>query len=202
MQPSDRERFQAVMTGMAKVYEREIDAPLLDAYWLSLRDWCLADFEQAAGHLMANEKFMPRPADFNELRKAGRPTAGEAWIKAVKSCTTARIPGGHVGGSSGDPLIDRVVNAIGGYGAIAMCNLDKLPFMERRFCEHYEEIGGANEIREQVSQITRSEATNILGAINVKITNRWSKAGKPAAGTDLDREPGTELPGRHGAGAV
>ena len=169
MQQSDLTRFQEVMNGMAKVYEREIDAPLLDAYWLALRDWMLADFEQGAGHLMAVSKFMPRPADFNELRKAGRKTPGEAWTLAVKSCTSARIPGGHAGGSSGDPLIDRAVEAIGGYGAIAMCELDKLPFMERRFAEHLEDMTEAVTTREAVPQITREGAAGVLGQIRARI---------------------------------
>ena len=36
MHGSDSTTFRALMTGLGKVYEREIDEPLLDAYWLAL----------------------------------------------------------------------------------------------------------------------------------------------------------------------
>lgn len=153
MEQVDFPRFRAVMAGMAKVYEREIDGPLLDAYWLALRAWSLVDFEAAAGHLMATSEFMPRPAAFTALRKAGRPTPAEAWAKAVASCKTAWTPQGYVGGTSGDPHIDAAVRGLGGYSAIAMCDTDKLPFLERRFCEHYETVQDATETREALPLI-------------------------------------------------
>ena len=79
MNTDDFPRFRSVLAGMAKLYERELDGPLLDAYWLALGDWSLGDFEQASRRLMATSRFMPRPADYHELRKqAGAMTAGEA----------------------------------------------------------------------------------------------------------------------------
>ena len=95
MQQSDFQRFRAVMTGMAKVYERELDALLLDAYWVALRDWSLEDFERAAGELMRTNEFMPRPAAFNALRKAAtKLLASEAWFTK---------------GTSDDPLANRAM---------------------------------------------------------------------------------------------
>jgi hypothetical protein len=164
MQQSDFQRFKAVMNGMAKLYERELDAAVLDAYWLALRDWELADFEAAAGQLMRSSKFMPRPAEFHELRKAGRPTAGEAWIRVLEYVRKgyARWEGGGISkfGNAPQPddaLIDRAVQAIGGYDAIAMSSTDKTPFLEKRFCEHYDSMQDADEIREAVPQIARGE---------------------------------------------
>lgn len=143
MQTADFERFRAVMVGIGKVYEREIDGPLLDAYWLSLRGWSLDDFESAAGNLMATSKFMPRPAEFTALRKAGRPTAGEAWAAALSHGSG----GWRERRSCGDDLVDRVANMIGGYRSIAMCEDEKLGFLERRFCEHYESLQDAEDVR-------------------------------------------------------
>jgi len=137
------------MTGMAKVYEREIDGALLDAYWLALRDWSLADFEDAAAQLMRTSKFMPRPADFNDLRKAGRPTPGEAWARALENVRS----GGYRYGRGVDPLIDRAVAAIGGYGVIGMTDEDKLGYLERRFAEAYRGMEAADEAREAVPLI-------------------------------------------------
>lgn len=154
MRQADFQRFRAVMTGMAKVYEREIDGALLDAYWLALRDWSLADFEAAAAHLMRTSKFMPRPADFHELREAGRQTAAEAWLQALRHAASSAYRNGPLG----DPLIDRAVAALGGYRVIAMCEDDKLGFLERRFAEHYEAIQDAEETRRALPGIGNGEA--------------------------------------------
>lgn len=156
MLADDFPKFAAVMAGMGKLYEREIDGLLMDAYWLALRPWTLTEFEQAAGHLMATSKFMPRPADFNDLRKASRPVAAEAWAKAISSCGSAWTARGYTGGTSGDALVDRAVHAIGGYGAIAQCDQEKLHFLERRFTEAYESMQDANDVRGALPQLGNS----------------------------------------------
>lgn len=153
MQQTDFKRFAAVMNGMAKLYERELDTVVLDAYWLALRGWPLNEFEAGAAHLMQHSKWMPRPADFSELRKAARPTIGEAWAKAISSCHSAWTPQGYFGGTSGDPLIDRVVRAIGGYATLAQCEQDKLHFLERRFNEIYDGVQEAEDVRAALPQL-------------------------------------------------
>jgi hypothetical protein len=159
MQAPDRERFRAVMTGMAKVYEREIDAPLLDAYWLALREWSLDDFERAAGHLMATSKFMPRPADFNELRKAGQLTAGEAWEQVLKGRPLP--PGGRA---------ERAANIVGGQHQIRMADIERdLPHIQRRFMEAYNELTEVDAIREAIPQITRGDAAKSLAVIQARL---------------------------------
>lgn len=173
MQVSDFPRFSAVMTGMAELYQRELSGPLLDAYWLSLRDWQLAEFESAAAQLMRTSEFMPRPVAFLELRKAGRPTAGEAWAAILQYAHfeyspnfPARINGSH--GLLSDPLVDRAVNAIGGYRAVAMAPTESKQFLEKRFCEHFEAIQESSDIREAVPQIAYSRPRNLQGPMGIK----------------------------------
>jgi hypothetical protein len=169
VQPTDFARFRAVIVGMGKMYEREIDGPLLDAYWLALRAWELSDFEEAAGQLMGTSEFMPRPAAFNELRKAGCPTSGEAWIRALENSRNAFVCGQVTRGPScGDPLIDRAAHAIGGYGAIAMCDSSKLSFLEKRFAEHYEAISAAEDVREAVPQLTYGNRGRLSGPTSIR----------------------------------
>jgi hypothetical protein len=155
MQQSDFQRFKAVMAGMGKLYEREVDGPMLDAYWLALGNWSLKEFEEAAAHLLQTSAWMPKPSHFTALRKAGRPTSGEAWTKALQACGSA-IQCGHVtnNGTSGDPFIDRVVRAIGGYGRLVMCDRDKLGLLQRDFTEHFKSMEDAEDVREAVPQIT------------------------------------------------
>jgi hypothetical protein len=120
-------------------------------YWLALKDWALDDFKEAAAHLLGSVKFMPRPADFNDLCKAGRMTAGEAFQKAL---TIARQASAYGGNTSGDALIDSVANACGGYFAMGQTETAKLGFLERRFAEHYESMSNAEATRESVPAIT------------------------------------------------
>ena len=155
MHANDFERFRGVMAGMAKVYEREIDSTLLDAYWLALRDWPLADFEQAAGHLLGNSKFMPRPADFNDLRRASKPAAAEVWALARKSIQYT--PHGYVEKAGIDPLISQALRVIGGPDALAMCPADKLTFLEKRFSEAYANLDTTTATRTALPSVTKPQ---------------------------------------------
>jgi hypothetical protein len=154
MRQADYQRFKVAMTGMAKVYERELDVLLLDAYWLALRSWSLQEFEAAAGHLMSTSEFMPRPSAFNALRQAARPTAGEAWAKALHHAAKS----GYRKGPLGDSFIDAVVCVLGGYKVIAMCEESRLHFLERRFCEHYEAKQDSEAVRDALPEIAGSSA--------------------------------------------
>ena len=118
---------------MAKVYEREIDPVLLDAYWLALREWSLAEFQAAAAELMRTSKFMPRPSEFNDLRKkALRKTAAEAWFTS---------------GTSSDPRANRAM-AIAAQGRyVGHIPRDELPFVQKRFAEVYDELEDVEETR-------------------------------------------------------
>lgn len=151
MQQPDFTRFRAVMAGMAEMYQRELSGTLLDAYWLALRDWSLPDFEAAAGHLMAVNTFMPRPSDFNALRKAGRPTSAEAWQLAWQ------------GNPTGDYAIAQALAAAAGPERLGMINIDRLPWVEKRFREAYDELVDVVEHREAVPQITQHTAPRLDG---------------------------------------
>ena len=144
MQDTDATRFRAVMHGLCRVYGTEPDAALLDAYWLALRSWPLDEFEAGAAHLMRTCKFMPRPADFTELRKHVEPTPGEAWQAVLGRCRLWRI---YPRGQHAD-RIDRAAASAGGYEAIAMADIETaLPHMQRRFVQFYEELTDVDQTR-------------------------------------------------------
>lgn len=154
MTSDDRRKFLEVIIGFAELKGKQLSAPALELYWRSLQHWPLEDFLGGAEHLIRTREFMPLPKDFEDLRKAGRETAGEAWARAVANCGSCHSAMGYTnGGTCGDKFVDRVVRAIGGYKAIAMCDSDKLHFLERRFAEHFETIQDAEDVREDVPQI-------------------------------------------------
>jgi len=155
MQVSDFAVFRALMTGLGKVYEREIDEPLLDAYWLALELWSIEDFSAAAKHLMRCGRFFPRPSDFEDLRRsATQRDAVEAWETARRIARNA-ISLGRVRTdvTCGDPLIDRAVAAIGGYGTIALCDSAWMHALERRFLDAYSESRDVHDARAALAHL-------------------------------------------------
>jgi hypothetical protein len=155
MTPAEKPQFAAVIVGLAAVKPGgKVTPEALEIWWMALSSWSLEEFKQAASHLALSIEFMPSPFHFDQLRKAGKPTSGEAWIKArlaVRNANWSDIE--STGFTCGDPLIDRAVRAIGGYRAIGMCDSDKLHFLEKRFAEHLETMGDADQVREAVPQI-------------------------------------------------
>jgi hypothetical protein len=157
MQQADFTRFRNVMAGMAELYSRELSNTLLDVYWLALRSWTLAEFEAAADKLMQTATFMPRPAEFNEIRKAALPTKGEAWAAVLM-----HLRGGYRDGSGISPETDAAVRALGGYKTLAMMPTTDLHWQEKRFAEHYGEAAEVADKREPL-QIP-ADLRKLLGA--------------------------------------
>lgn len=165
MTPGDYDRFCEVVMGFAELKGRQLSPAAIELYWRSLQHWPIGDFMAAAEQLVRTSKWMPGPEDFENLRKAGKPLPGEAWERARRASGTA-IQCGQVthNGSCGDELIDRAVRAIGGYGVIAMCETTKLPFLEKRFAEHYESMRETDSVREALPQIAGpNSAARLIG---------------------------------------
>lgn len=155
MQATDADRFRNIIRGMGRMYSAEPDALVLDAYWIALSDWSFEDFQAAAQRLMKTSKFMPRPSEFEELRKAARLTAGEAFEKAVG---WARSGTYNAPAKTPDAIfIDRVVSAMGGWIAITGSDPEKLHFLERRFVEHFNDLQEASDTREALPQLRRPD---------------------------------------------
>lgn len=169
MQENDVTQFRNVIVGMGRMFGQEIDALVLEMYWLALKGWELEEFKSAAAHLLGSSKFMPRPADFTDLRNAGRMTAGEAFSAAM---AVARDCSRHRASTAGDPRIDAAVAACGGYFAMGQQETEKLGFLERRFTEHYESISDAEDVREAVPQIANRlprDISNLLKQIRSEL---------------------------------
>lgn len=162
MLETDGKRFRDLLRGMGRMYGQEPDGLVLDAYWLALGDWRYQDFEAAARHLMASAKFMPRPAEFNALRQAGEPLAGEAWTIVLDYCKNGFYRWEDGSATSGrlelpgfdEPTL-KAVQALGGFHAIAMHDTDKLHFLEKRFAEHYEAMSNADAVRDALPEIAQ-----------------------------------------------
>lgn len=151
MKPADREPFLEIVVGFAEIRGKTLSAPALELYWNAMQSWSLNDFQEAANQLIRTCEWMPTPKHFEDLRKAGRHTPGEAWLTARQHIRW----GLH--GYTLDPrcpaLVAKAVHVIGGPNVIGMCDEDKLTFLERRFTEHFETMQESEDTRELVPQI-------------------------------------------------
>lgn len=176
MTPADQPAFLAVLNGLAAIKPgKGLTAEALDLWWLAMREWSLADFKAAASHLAKSHEFMPSPFHFEQLRKAGRPTAGEAWAKVldyVRKGYTRWTDGGISANGTAPQLDDltlRVVAALGGFDQIAMCQNDKLHFLERRFAEHHADMQDSQDVRVAVPQIAGTQLERLAGDVLKRI---------------------------------
>lgn len=176
---ADRTEMARVLVGLSSIKPgAKITPEGLDVWWMAMQGWELDEFKQAAAHLARTAEFMPSPFHFEQLRKAGRPTAGEAFAVAVSHAAS----GNWRQGGSGRPDVDRAVQAIGGYVQIAMSDEDKLHFLERRFADHFEAMTDAEDVREAVPRIAGATwRTTITGPTSAaKLLGKLTPPGAPA----------------------
>lgn len=136
MRREDRQVFVETLIGFAELKGRQLSAPALELFWNAMQDWTIEEFRAAANHLLRTCEFMPTPKDFYDLRRAERPTAGDAWAKVLD-----HLKGGYRNGAGLTPEIDRAVRAMGGYRALAMMPVDQLPWQAKRFADAYADVG-------------------------------------------------------------
>lgn len=158
---ADKPKFCKTLLGLAltKPPYAKLEPEAYEIWWQSLRDWTLAEFQQAATHLAKSVEFMPNPYHFEQLRKAARPTAGEAWTQIREMARQS------FSGEPADPVAAQALRTLGGLRAVAMCESDKVHFLERGFAEHYESIREAEEVRQAVPQIAGESRLALPGAI-------------------------------------
>lgn len=158
MNAIDRKPFLEIVIGFAELKGKSLSAPALELYWNAMQAWSLADFQAAANQLLRTCQFMPTPKDFEDLRKAGRETAGEAFANIRRWLVYS--PTGYTLHPNTPRALCSAIRAMGGPNAYAMCDEEKLPFLERRFCEHYDQIMTHEDTREAVPQIAYDSPFN------------------------------------------
>jgi hypothetical protein len=154
MQLEDRPEMARILVGLSQIKPGgKITPEALDIWWLAMQGWPIEEFRAAAIHLARSVEFFPSPWHFEQLRKAGGMTAGEAWAIALEHAKGSYRAGPTV------PQVERAVAAMGGWQVIARSNLDGLPFLERRFAEHFSEIESREDVREALPAITGPAST-------------------------------------------
>jgi hypothetical protein len=164
MENTDKIEFAKVVNAMAIMKKASITADVIELWWDCFADWSIDDFKIAARRLLKTKTFMPQPNEFEELRKAGRETPGEIFAALRKWLVYS--PNGYTLNPTTPRRIANPIQAMGGPNAYANCDVDKLPFLERRFCEHYEQISEASDTREALPQIAFGEDSLKLKSVS------------------------------------
>lgn len=138
MNASNAKRFRDLLRGMGSVYQRDLDAAALDAYWIALNDWELSEFEEACAYLLKTAKFMPRPSEFCDLRKQSGLTTDEAFANALEAARSASVR--ELDTLEVDALTDAAVRCVGGYRALAMSDPAHIGHLQRRFQDAYRAV--------------------------------------------------------------
>ncbi len=151
MESSDKPRFMKILNALQSVKPgKQLTDEGLDLFWNAMHRWSIDDFAAAASHLSGAVEFMPSPYHFEQLRKASKPIASEAWSEAMKRCLHWRT------GKSWGDVIERAVAAVGGYRALAMADTETaLPHIERRFKEAYGELDEVETVRAALPDVTQ-----------------------------------------------
>ena len=152
MNEADKPEFVAALTELAALKPgAKLTPESYVAWWNAMQPWDIVDFCDACARLRDSMEFMPNPYHFEQLRKAGRTTSGEAWAEVLRIVRSGEFR--QANGQSTNPLIRATVRAIGGYEAVAMSNTGSTHFLEKRFAEHFESITDAEDTREAVPQL-------------------------------------------------
>lgn len=152
----DFDEFCEVVVGFSELKGKQLSPPALKLYFRAMQSWDLREFKSAAEHLLCTCEFLPTPKDFTDLRKAGEPTAAEAWTAAVRGClewrNPERLPNGRIA---------RAAAAVGGFRAIAMADMERdLPHIQRRFLDAYAELSEVEAVRVALPAV--ANATGLL----------------------------------------
>ena len=149
MQPGDRAEMARILVSLAEIKPGgKITPEALELWYAAMSGWSIEEFRAAAQHLMLHEEYFPNPWHFQQLRKAQRMTSGEAWAIALQHVRSGSY---HAGPAI--PEVERAVQALGGWKVIAWSTVDALPFLEKRFAQHYDQLAEVAEVRQELPQL-------------------------------------------------
>jgi hypothetical protein len=138
MRRQEKSIFCKLLANIAEFYSKTLSANVLEIYWNVLEKYELVQVKQALNlHLVnpANGQFMPKPADIiRYIEKDNSLKALHAWDKAISG---VRAMGSYHSITFDDPVINIVINEMGGWVNLCCTSNDKLPFIANEFQRRY-----------------------------------------------------------------
>jgi hypothetical protein len=140
----NRQRFADLIGMLCSVFNVESSNPMLDGYWLALKDIPAEGLERAVERSIKECRFMPKPAELRDYSGAVSTTdrALLAWAHVIDAL---RLVGTYESVDLGDPAAHEAVRAIGGWVWLGEQDTDQLERYEsRRFIDAYRVVARRN----------------------------------------------------------
>lgn len=132
MTKDDKPRFLETIAGLAELHGRELSPAALKIWWGAMRHWDFDEFRRGANYLARANAFMPKPADFENLRRSSLNSSSDAWTLVL--CHISRTI------ELSDPIILEAVERVGGFSTIGKTKEADLHWRRREFREIYHEL--------------------------------------------------------------
>lgn len=168
MQPTDRSKFQDLMTDALAFYRRDLSRFALSVWWQACQPF---DFEQVAKALTAHAmdaergRFAPMPADIvRQLQGTQTDRSLIAWGKVLDAIQRV---GAYQSVVFDDGAIHAAIEDMGGWVKLCRGNSDDLPHVQRRFCETYRVYAKRPDIAYPPKLLGEHEVTNLLSGKSV-----------------------------------
>jgi hypothetical protein len=147
MRPSDKAKFLEVLGGVHDFYGKELSSFAGKVWWQACERFEVEQVTKAlSAHLMDAEhgRFMPKPADIvRQLQGTNTDRSLLAWGKVMDA---AQRVGAYTSVGFDDGLVHAAIEDIGGWVALCRCEMDELPFLQRRFCDSYKAYAGRTDV--------------------------------------------------------
>jgi phosphoglycolate phosphatase-like HAD superfamily hydrolase len=138
MKEQDRTEFVRIMNGTAVVYGSSLTPEALGIWWNAFHEWTLDQFREGMSAAVTRTAFMPRPADVFDIRRAARPTAGEAW---------------EIAGQGRDELADRALSIATQGRYFGHIDFEEHQWIQKRFLQVYDDLLDVEQSREVARQL-------------------------------------------------
>jgi hypothetical protein len=140
MTEGDRVLFTTLIDGVYHFYGKSKDLSEfgLNVWWNALKQYDLRALENALGRHCVDPdqgKFLPRPADVVRLLEGSTLDSAQlAWTKVIEG---VRHVGTYESVCFDDPIINRVVEDMGGWIGLGAIKTEELPFRAKEFEQRY-----------------------------------------------------------------
>jgi len=206
MEPRDRNRFAACLLACSEIYGKPISESVAGVWWSALKSWDIAAVEDAFGrHFQSPDRgqFQPKPADI--IRMLSGTAVDSSMVAWSKFEQAVRRGGPYSSVTFDDPIIQRVVQDMGGWISFSVKDEDAWPFVGNEFRTRYQAYraqGGVPEHPARLIGITEAEnSTRGFSVSDVVLIGDKEKAkaiadsGSAGAGLQITRSPVTKAIG-------
>ena len=128
---AERQEFATIMAALCAAFNKELDEPTLQAYWMACEDMPLSDFRLGATRCMREMEYLPKPGHIR--RSGGALTPESRCVLAFEVMSRAvSEQGAYASVCFDDPLINATIRNMGGWLEICNSPADKFNGLLRK----------------------------------------------------------------------